>query len=42
MTSAGSEDAVNDAKRTLTSGVIGLVVVLVSYSVIKFIVNVVT
>lgn len=39
MTAAGNEDSVRDAKNILRSGTIGLVIILVSWSIVYFIVN---
>lgn len=37
MTSAGSEEAITSAKKTLTAAVIGLAVVLLAYSITNFV-----
>src|SRR3989338_7714377 len=39
MTSAGNEETIGEAKRTLTAGAIGLIIIIISYSVVYFIVN---
>lgn len=39
MISAGSDEKVKQAKDTMTSGIIGLVIVLTSYSLANFILN---
>ena len=39
MTSYGSSDKVDEAKKLIGSGVIGLVIVLVSYAVARFVLN---
>lgn len=42
MTAAGNEDTISEAKRILTAGTIGLVVILLSWSIVYFIVNSIT
>ena len=39
MTSAGSEDKIGEAKKLISAGVIGLIVVLAAYSIATFVVN---
>lgn len=39
MTAAGNEDTISEAKRILTAGTIGLVIILVSWSIVYFIVK---
>ena len=39
MTSAGNEETIGEAKRTLIAGTIGLVVILISWSIVYFIIN---
>ena len=39
MTSAGNEETIGEAKRTLTAGAIGLTIIIIAYSVVYFIVN---
>ena len=39
MTSAGNEETISEAKRTLTAGAIGLAVIVISWSIVYFIVN---
>jgi hypothetical protein len=42
MTSLGNEDRLAMAKATITSGVIGLAVILVSYALVNFVINAAT
>ena len=39
MTSAGNEETIGEAKRTLTAGAIGLIIIIISYSVVYFIIS---
>ena len=39
MTSFGNEDKIDQAKKLITSGIVGLVVVLASYAIATFVVN---
>ena len=39
MTSGGSEDKVNEAKKLIISGIIGLVIVLSSYAIATFVIT---
>lgn len=39
MTSAGSEDKIGEAKKLISAGVVGLVIVLATYSIAIFVVN---
>lgn len=39
MTSAGKEETVSEAKRILTAGVIGVIIIAISWSVVYFVVN---
>jgi hypothetical protein len=39
MTAAGNEEAVNDAKKLIVSGVIGLVIILSAYAIAQFVVG---
>lgn len=38
MTAAGNEDTVNEAKRILTASAIGLVIIIISWSVVNFVI----
>lgn len=37
MTAAGNEDAVGEAKKIITAGVIGLIVVVIGWAVVSFV-----
>lgn len=39
MTTGGNEDALSEAKKMMSSGVIGLVIVLASFGIAQFVVN---
>ena len=39
MTAAGSEEAVGDAKKIITAGIIGLVIILTAYAIASFVIN---
>jgi len=39
MTSAGSDEAVGDAKKIITAGIIGLVIILTAYAIASFVIN---
>jgi hypothetical protein len=39
MTSGGSEDKIGEAKKLISAGVVGLVVVLAAYAIASFVVN---
>ena len=39
MTAAGNEDQVSEAKKIITSGIIGLVIVLLALSIAQFVLN---
>lgn len=39
MTAAGNEDAVGEAKKIITAGVIGLIIVIVGWAVVSFVIN---
>ena len=39
MTSAGNEDKIGEAKKLISAGVVGLVVVLAAYAIANFVVN---
>ena len=39
MTSAGNEETVSEAKRTLTAGVIGLIIIIISWAVVNFVIT---
>lgn len=39
MTTGGNEEALSDAKKMMSSGVIGLVIVLASFGIAQFVVN---
>lgn len=39
MTSAGNEDTIGEAKRTITAGAIGIIIIIISYSVVYFIIS---
>ena len=40
MTAAGNEDKVASAKKTIIAGAIGLVVILASYAIVNFVINI--
>ena len=42
MTAAGNEDKVAEAKKLLVAGIIGLVIVLASFAIVKFVVGMTT
>ncbi len=39
MTSSGSEEAVGDAKKIITAGIIGLIIILTAYAIASFVIN---
>lgn len=39
MTSGGSEETISEAKRTVTAGAIGIIIIIISYSVVYFIIS---
>lgn len=39
MTSGGNEETISESKRTLTAGAIGLIIIIISYSVVYFIIS---
>ena len=39
MTSGGSDDAVGDAKKIITAGIIGLIIILTAYAIAQFVIN---
>ncbi len=39
MTSAGSDEAVGDAKKIITAGIIGLIIILTAYAIASFVIN---
>ena len=39
MTAAGNEDKVDEAKKLITAGVIGLVIILAAYAIATFVIN---
>jgi len=39
MTAAGSEEQVGEAKRILTAGVIGLIIIIISWAVVNFVIG---
>ncbi len=39
MTSGGSDEATGDAKKIITAGVIGLVIILTAYAIASFVIN---
>lgn len=39
MTAAGSDEAVGDAKKVITAGIIGLVIILTAYAIASFVIN---
>lgn len=39
MTSAGSDESVGDAKKIITAGIIGLVIILTAYAIASFVIN---
>lgn len=39
MTSAGSDEAVGDAKKIITAGIIGLVIILTAYAIASFVIS---
>lgn len=39
MTSAGNEDKIGEAKKLISAGVVGLVVVLAAYAISSFVIN---
>lgn len=39
MTAGGNEDAISTAKKTLTAAVIGLVIILLAYSITNFVIG---
>ena len=39
MTSGGSEDKISEAKKLISAGVVGLVVVLAAYAISSFVIN---
>ncbi len=41
MTSAGSEDGVSAAKKTIGAGIIGLIIIFFAYAIVTFVFNVV-
>jgi len=40
MTAAGNEESVEKAKKTITNAILGLVIVLAAYAIVKFIVEI--
>lgn len=42
MTSAGNEDKIGEAKKLITNGVIGLVIILAAYALTTFVIGVLT
>ncbi len=41
MTAAGNEDKVEEAKHLMTAGVIGLIIIVASWGISKFVLNLV-
>lgn len=39
LTSAGNEDKISKAKKTIIAGVVGLIVVLAAFAIVQFVVN---
>ncbi|WKZ28798.1 MAG: hypothetical protein QY323_04670 [Patescibacteria group bacterium] len=39
MTSGGSDEAVGDAKKIITAGIIGLIIILTAYAIASFVIN---
>src|SRR3972149_10450572 len=39
MTAAGNEEAVGEAKKIITAGVIGLIIVIVAWAVVSFVIT---
>ena len=39
MTAAGNEEAVGEAKKIITAGVIGLIIVIVAWAVVSFVIS---
>ena len=39
MTSVGNEETVSEAKRTLTAGVIGLIIIIISWAIVNFVIT---
>ena len=39
MTSAGNEESVGEAKKIITAGVIGLIIVIVAWAVVSFVIS---
>lgn len=39
MTAAGDEQQINDAKKIMSGGVIGLMIILVAYAITAFVIN---
>ncbi len=39
MTSGGSDEAVGDAKKIITAGVIGLIIILTAYAIASFVIS---
>lgn len=39
MTAAGSDEAVGDAKKIITAGIIGLIIILTAYAIASFVIN---
>lgn len=39
MTAGGNEDKVGEAKKIITSGIIGLVIIFISFAIVTFVIN---
>ena len=39
MTAAGNEEAVGEAKKIITAGVIGLIIVIIAWAVVSFVIS---
>ncbi len=39
MTAAGAEESIEDAKKIITAGVIGLIIILTAYAIASFVIN---
>lgn len=39
MTAAGSDEAVGEAKKIITAGIIGLIIILTAYAIASFVIN---
>ena len=42
MTAAGNEDKVAEAKKLIVAGIIGLIIILASFAIVKFVVSMTT